>query len=132
MDIRPIHTEDDYKQALAEVSRLVDLEPEMASPDGDKLEVLATLVEAYEAAHYPMMLSDPIEAIKFRMEMQGLRAVDMTSYFGSPSKTSEVLNRHRSLSIAMIRKLHKGLGLPLEVLVQDAEKTNGPGRALTF
>ena len=120
MNIRPIHTDDDYKQALAEVSRLVDLDPEVASPDGDKLEVLATLVEAYEAEHYPVTLPDPIEAIKFKMEMQGLRAVDMTCYFGSPSKTSEVLSRRRSLSIAMIRKLHKGLGMPLEVLVQDS------------
>ncbi|MFA9273514.1 MAG: type II toxin-antitoxin system HigA family antitoxin [Candidatus Aquirickettsiella gammari] len=120
MDIRPIHTEDDYKQALAEVSRLVDLDPEVASPDGDKLEVMATLIEAYEAARFPVTLPDPIEAIKFKMEMQGLRAVDMTSYFGSPSKTSEVLNRHRSLSIAMIRKLHKELGMPLEVLVQES------------
>lgn len=120
MDIRPIHTEFDYKQALAEVSRLVDLDPEMGTSNGDKLEVLATLVEAYEAKRYPSTLPNPIEAIKFRMEDQGLRPVDMTDYFGSPSKTSEVLSGHRGLSITMIRKLHKGLGLPLEVLLQEA------------
>lgn len=124
MDIRPIHTQQDYRLALAEVSRLVDLDPEAGTPDGDKLEVLATLVEAYEAAHYPATLPDPIDAIKFRMEMQGLRPADMVAYFGSPSKTSEVLNRHRGLSLAMIRKLHKGLGMPLEVLVQEAGLTS--------
>ncbi|MBC3918122.1 transcriptional regulator [Undibacterium sp. CY18W] len=119
MDIRPIHTQEDYKRALAEVSRLVDIDPEVGTPDGDKLEVLATLVELYEAVEYPATLPSPIDAIKFRMEMQGLRPADMTDYFGSPSKTSEVLNGHRSLSIQMIRKLHKGLGMPLEILVQE-------------
>lgn len=118
MKIKPIYTETDYKAALKEVSRLVDKDPEIGSEEGDKLEVLATLVEAYEAEHYPAILPDPIEAIKFRMDQQGLRAVDMVPYFGSASKVSEVLNRHRGLSVMMIRKLHKGLGLPLEVLVQ--------------
>lgn len=117
--IRPIHTKADYQQALAEISRLVDIDPEPGTLEGDKLEVLATLVEAYEREHFPMNLPDPIEAIKFSMESRGLRPADMVDYFGSPSKTSEVLNRHRRLSITMIRKLHKGLGMPLEVLVQD-------------
>jgi HTH-type transcriptional regulator / antitoxin HigA len=117
--IRPIHTNEDYQLALKEIARLVDIDPAVGTSDGDKMEVLATLVEVYEAVHYPMTLPDPIEAIKFSMETHGLRPADMANYFGSPSKTSEVLNRHRRLSITMIRKLHKGLGMPLEVLIQD-------------
>lgn len=117
--IRPIHNHDDYQQSLAEISRLVDIDPAEGTFEGDRLEVLATLVEVYEREHYPLTLPDPIEAIKFSMEANGLRPADMVDYFGSPSKTSEVLNRHRRLSITMIRKLHQGLGMPLEVLVQD-------------
>jgi HTH-type transcriptional regulator / antitoxin HigA len=123
MNIRPIHTDADYRVTLAEVSRLVDLDPPLGSPDGDKLEILAILLEAYEAVQYPASLPDPVEAIQSIMESQGLRPIDMTAYFGSASKASEVLNRSRRLSLAMIRKLHQGLGIPLAILIQDSRLT---------
>jgi len=116
MDIRPIRTEKDYEAALAEIERLFDAAPN--TPDGDRLEVLLTLVEAYEAQHYPIPAPDPIEAIKYYMESRGLSRGDLEPYIGSRARVAEVLNRRRPLSLTMIRKLHSGLGIPAEVLVQ--------------
>jgi HTH-type transcriptional regulator/antitoxin HigA len=113
--INPIKTEADYEATLARVEELWGAKPD--TPEGDELEVLFTLVEAYEAKHYPIAPPDPVEAIKFEMESRGLTRKDLEHYLGSRGRVSEVLNHKRSLSIKMIRNLHKGLGIPLESLV---------------
>jgi HTH-type transcriptional regulator/antitoxin HigA len=117
MEIRPIHNEHDYKEALQIVSVLVDADPAPGTPEGDRLEVLATLIERYEAEHFPLDLPDPIEAIKFRMEQAGLSASDMQPYLGNLNRVYEVLNRKRGLSLAMIRRLNRELKIPAEVLI---------------
>ena len=119
MDIRPIKTEADYQAALAEIERLFDAPP--GTPEGDRLEVLATLVEAYENKHYNLPLPDPIEAIRYYMESRGLSRRDLEPYIGSRGRVSEILNRKRPFSIEMIRRLHAGLGIPAEVLIQPYE-----------
>ncbi len=119
MDIRPIKTEADYQAALEEIERLFDAAPD--TPEGDCLEVLTTLVEAYEDKHYAIPLPDPIEAIRYYMESRGLSRRDLEPYVGSRSRVSEILNRKRPLSIGMIRRLHAGLGIPAEVLIQPYE-----------
>jgi HTH-type transcriptional regulator/antitoxin HigA len=115
MDIKPIRTRRDYKAALAEIERLFDAKP--GTPDGDRLDVLATLVEVYEQQHYPILPPDPVEAILYFMESRGMGRKDLEPYLGSRAKVSEVLNRKRPLSIEMIRRLHEGLGIPAEVLI---------------
>ena len=115
MDIKPIRTQRDYKAALEEIERLFDAKP--GTPDGDRLDVLATLVEVYEQQHYPILPPDPVEAILHFMESRGMGRKDLEPYLGSRAKVSEVLNRKRPLSIEMIRRLHKGLGIPAEVLI---------------
>jgi HTH-type transcriptional regulator/antitoxin HigA len=114
MDIRPIRTEADYEAALAEVEVFFDMEPEPepGTPDGDRFDVLATLIVAYEAQHYPIDPPDPIEAIKFRMEQQGLTPKDLVPMIGGLNRVYEVLNRKRGLSLAMIRKLQTSWGFP--------------------
>jgi HTH-type transcriptional regulator/antitoxin HigA len=116
MDIRPIRTEKDHQSALQEVDRLFNASPN--TPEGDILEVLITLIEAYEEKHHDIPWPDPIVAILYTMESRGLSRRDLEPYIGSRSKVSEVLTRKRPLSIEMIRKLHAGLGLPAEVLIQ--------------
>ncbi len=118
MDIHPIKTERDYDAALAEVERIMDAEPD--TPEGDRLDVLATLIEAYEAKHHVIDLPDPIEAIKFRMEQMGLSRKELEPYIGSRARVAEVLNRKRQLSLGMIRRLRKGLDIPAEVLIQPS------------
>ena len=115
-ELKPIRTEEDYEAALAEIGRLWGARS--GTPEGDRLEVLATLVEAYEAEHHLMDPPDPIEAIKFRMEQQGLTRKDLERLLGTRTRVSEVLNRKRSLSIAMIRRLHEELGISAEVLIR--------------
>jgi HTH-type transcriptional regulator/antitoxin HigA len=112
-----IKTEKDYEGALARINDLMDSDP--GTPAGDELELLVTLVELYENAKHPIDLPDPVEAIKFRMEQLGLKQKDLIPHIGSRSKVSEVLSRQRPLSIAMIRKLNVGLGIPAEVLLQE-------------
>jgi HTH-type transcriptional regulator/antitoxin HigA len=119
MEIRPIKTEADCQAALEEIERLFDAAPD--TPEGDRLEVLVTLVEAYEEKHYTIPLPDPIEAIQYYMESRGLTRRDLESYIGSRGRVSEILNRKRPLSIEMIRRLHAGLGIPAEVLIQPYE-----------
>ncbi len=119
MDPRIIRTEQDYEVALDYVATLMDAEPE--SPQEQELELFSLLVATYEREHFPIDPPDPVEAILFRMEQEGLTRKDMTAYIGSPSKVSEVLNRKRPLSLSMIRALHKGLGIPAEVLVQEPQ-----------
>lgn len=117
MEIRPIHTEQDYSEALKAIAALVDADPAPNTPEGDRLEILSVLVENYEAKHFPLELPDPIEAIKFRMEQGNLSVADMQPYLGSTSRVYEVLNRTRNLSLNMIRRLHHGLHIPAEVLI---------------
>ena len=116
MKIKPIKTKADYEAALKEIERLWG--SGYGSPEGDKLDVLATLVEAYEERHYPIPPPDPIEAILHYMENQGLSAHDLEPYLGSRRCVLEVLTRQRSLSLDMIRKLHIELGIPADILVQ--------------
>ncbi|WP_175214129.1 helix-turn-helix domain-containing protein [Achromobacter aegrifaciens] len=118
MEIRPVHTEADYKSALKEISRLMESDPELGTPDGDRLDVLATLVQAYEMKHYPVDLPDPVEAIKFRMEQGGLTPKDLEPMIGKRNRVYEVLNRKRGLTLPMIWRLHTELGIPAESLIQ--------------
>lgn len=114
-NLKPIRTAADYDEALAEVERLWGARTGTA--EGDRLDILATLVDAYENEHYPMDPPDPIEAIKFRMEQQGLTRKDLEGMLGSRTRVAEVLNRQRGLSINMIRRLHERLGISAEVLI---------------
>ena len=117
MNIHPIRTKADYKRALREVSAYFDNEPEPGSADGDRFEILTTLVEAYEAKHFPIDAPDPIEAIRFRMEQGGLTVKDLVPSIGQPNRVYEVLNRKRGLTLEMIRNLHRNLGIPAESLI---------------
>ncbi|UQB41938.1 DNA-binding protein [Thiomicrospira microaerophila] len=117
MKIKPIRTKDEYQEALSRIDSLFDAQP--GTDAGDELEVLITLVDAYESKMYVIEAPDPIEAIKFRMEQQGLSDADLTPMLGQRSRVSEVLNRKRRLSLSMIRKLHQGLNIPLESLISD-------------
>lgn len=118
MEIKAIRTEADYLAALREVSALIDLDPASDSPEGERLEVLGTLVQAYEAKHYPIDPPDPIEAIKFRMDQSGLSVKDLVPYIGPPNRVYEVLSYKRPLSLNMIRRLSEGLHIPAEVLIR--------------
>ena len=115
-DLKPIRTEADYEKALAEIERLWGARA--GTPEGDRLDILATLIDVYENEHYPMDPPDPIEAIRFRMEQQGLTRKDLAGILGSRTRVAEVLNRRRGLSIHMIRRLHEKLGIAVEVLIR--------------
>jgi HTH-type transcriptional regulator/antitoxin HigA len=115
MNIFPIRTEADYEKALSRIEILMNAE--FNTPEGDELDILTTLVENYEAKHFPIPPCDPIEAIRFRMEQMGLEDKDLTPIIGSRSKVSEVLNHKRQLSISMIRNLHAQLNVPYESLI---------------
>jgi HTH-type transcriptional regulator/antitoxin HigA len=119
-EIKPIRTKADYKAALSEMEELWGAKG--GTPRGDRLDVLATLVEAYEAEHYPIDPPDPIEAIKFRMEQRGLSRRDLEEMIGARSRIAEVLNRKRPLSIKMIRRLNEQLGISAEVLIRPSRK----------
>jgi HTH-type transcriptional regulator / antitoxin HigA len=118
MNIKPIHNEMDYLATKREVSAYFDNEPEPNTPDGDRFEVLLTLVEAYEAKHYQIDPPDPVEAIKFRMEQEGLTAKDLVPMIGRVNRVYEILNRKRGLTSAMIWNLHEGLGISAESLIR--------------
>ena len=118
-ELRPIRSEADYAAALEEVERLWGAAA--GTPDGDRLDVLATLISAYEAARVPLEPPDPIEAITFRLEQQGLTRKHLEKILGSRTRVAEVLNRKRGLSIAMIRRLHAELGVPAEVLIRPTK-----------
>lgn len=116
MQIRPIKTRADHRAALKEIERLMDARP--GTPAGDRLEVLTTLVEHYESQHEQIEPPDPIDALLYYMESRGLKRRDLEPYLGSRARVAEVLNRRRSLTIEMIRKLHAGLGISAEVLIR--------------
>ncbi len=115
MNIQPIKSRQDYANALKRIQRLMDAKP--GSRQEDELDVLATLISAYEDKHFPVTVPDPVEAILFRMEQQGLTRSDLEPFIGTSGRVSEVLSRKRGLSLSMIRKLHAGLRIPLENLV---------------
>lgn len=115
--VRSIQTEADYDAALADVDALMDAEP--GTPEGARLDVLVTLIEAYEARHWPIDPPDPIEAIRVRMEQKNLRPRDLQSMVGSRGRVSEILSRKRALTLPMIRKLSRGLDLPADILIQE-------------
>ncbi len=123
MKPKVIKTEADYDEALSRIEELMEMEE--TSEVVDELELLATLVELYEAEVYPIPPPDPIDALRFRMEQQGLKQKDLVPFMGSKSKVSEVLAGKRMLSLNMIRKLHEGLGMPLEVLLGPGEVALG-------
>lgn len=117
MDIKPIRTKADYKAALKAVESLMGAKAR--TPQGDRLDVLVTLIEGYERQHFPMDLPDAVEAIKFRMEQQGLTPKDLEPLIGRSNRVYEVLNRRRGLTLAMIQRLHAGLGIPAESLLRQ-------------
>ena len=117
--IRPIRTDADYRAALALVAPYFDNEPEIDSDAGAHFEAMLTLIEAYEAKHYPMSPPDPIEAILFRMDQQGLKPKDLQPMIGQMNRVYEVLNGKRKLTLAMVWRLHIGLGIPAESLIRQ-------------
>ncbi len=116
MKIKPVRTKKDYAAALKEIERLFDAKPGTA--DGDLLEVLTALIYVYEEKHHAVPLPNPIDAIQYYMESRGLTRRDLEKYLGSRARVSEVLNRKRAITMEMIRNLHRGLGIPAEVLIQ--------------
>ena len=120
MDIKPIKTDADYRAALSEVEKLMMAEPD--TPEGEKLDVWVTLVEAYERKHYPLDLPDPIEAIKFVMEQKGLTVKDLEPMIGKSNRVYEVLNHKRPLTLKMIWRLHEQLGIPAESLIKQLSR----------
>ena len=122
MHIKPTKTKADYRAALKEIESLMTAKPN--TPQGERLEVLVTLVEAYEHKHYPLDLPDPIEAIKFRMEQMELTPRDLVPVIGQLNRVYEVLNHKRPLTLKMIRRLHNQLGIPAESLIKQPENSH--------
>ena len=120
MNIEPIKTDGDYWRTLVEIESLMTAERD--TPEGDRLDVLVTLVEAWEAQHYPVDLPDPIAAIRYHMEQNGLAPKDLAPYIGGRNRVYEVLNRKRSLSLKMIWRLHRELGIPAESLIKSVDQ----------
>jgi HTH-type transcriptional regulator / antitoxin HigA len=116
MNVTPIKTKRDYRRALKEIESVMDAK--RGTPEGDRLDVLVTLVEAWEAKHYPLDLPDPVEAIKYHMELKGLAPRDLVPYIGSRNRVYEVLSRKRPLTLRMVWRLHEGLGIPAESLIK--------------
>ncbi len=115
MDIKPIKNERDYKAALKTIEKLMNAK--VGSKDGDRLDVLVTLVDAYEAKHYAIDTPNPVAAIRFVMEQRDLERSDLEEFIGSRARVSEVLNHKRKLTLSMIRKLNAGLGIPADILI---------------
>ena len=121
MNIKPIKTKADHRAALREIETL--MMAKLNTPEGERLDVLVTLVEAYERKHYAIELPDPVEAIKFAMEQRGLSVKDLVPMIGGTNRIYEVLNRKRPLSLKMIWRLHKNLGIPAESLIRPMEES---------
>lgn len=117
MTVKPLKTEEDYQRALQRLEDIFDALPN--TEEGDELEVLSILIDAYEKQHHPIDLPDPVEAIKFRMDQLGLKQKDLVAIVGFKSRVSEILNRKRKLNLDMIRKLNQSLQIPTDVLIQD-------------
>jgi len=116
MDIVPIKSQSGYRRILKEIESL--MHARRNTPEGDRLDVLVTLVEAWERKHYPLDLPDPVEAIKYHMEQNGMQPRDLIPFIGNRNRVHEVLNRKRELTLNMIRQLHEGLGIPAESLIK--------------
>ena len=116
MTIYPIRSETDYEATLTRIDALFDAEP--GTPEADELDILVTLVEAYEELHYSIPAPDPVAAIEYYLESRGLRRQDLEPYLGNRARVSEILNRKRPLSLRMIQRLHEGLGISADVLIQ--------------
>jgi len=120
MDVQPIKTKRDYLRTLKQIESLMDARRD--TPEGDRLDVLVTLVEAWEAKHYRLGLPDPVEAIKYHMEQKGLEPRDLIPFIGSRNRVYEILNGKRPLTLRMVRRLHEGLGIPAESLIKVGEE----------
>ena len=120
MNIKPVRTKADHRAALKEIGSLMNARAN--TPEGERLDVLVTLVEAYERKHVPMDMPDPVEAIKFVMEQRGLTVKDLESMIGRTNRIYEVLNRKRPLTLKMIWRLHQGLGIPAECLIKPSDE----------
>ena len=116
MDIRPILTDADLDWALEEIEQYYDHEPERGTPEADRFQVLATLIEAYEDKHHPIEQANPIDVLRFVMEQNGLKQTDLVEYIGNRGRVSEIMNRKRPLTLAMIRRLSEGLHIPIDAL----------------
>jgi HTH-type transcriptional regulator/antitoxin HigA len=121
VEIKPVKSKADYKAALMETETLMTAAPN--TPEGERLDMLVTLIEAYERKHYPLDFPDPVEAIKFVMESRGLSAKDLRPMIGRLNRVYEVLNRKRPLTLKMVWRLHKGLGIPAESLIKQPENS---------
>ena len=119
MNIKPSKTDADYRAALQEIETLMMATPD--TPEGEKLDILVTLVEAYESRHYPIDLPDPVAAIRFEMEQKGLTVKDLEPMIGKSNRVYEILNHKRALTLKMIWRLHQGLGIPAESLIKPTE-----------
>ena len=119
MKIKPIKSEADHRRALLEIDRLMDARPN--TPAGDRLDILTTLVEAWEQKHHAIEAPDPVEAIRFAMEQHGVTRRDLETLIGSRARVAEVLNRKRRLTLPMIRRLHEKLGIPAEILIREPD-----------
>src|SRR3990172_6177876 len=126
MDIRPIKTEVDYQVALKKIEKLLDAAPD--TPEGDQLEVLATLVEAYEEQQFAIPAPDPVEAVNYFMESRGLTRKDLEPFIGNRARVSEILNRRRPLTLRMIQRLHLELGMPAEMLLRPYQAPKARAR----
>ncbi|HMV39907.1 MAG TPA: transcriptional regulator [Plasticicumulans sp.] len=124
MEIRPVRTESDYRATLAEIETLMNAGA--GTPEGDRLDVLVTLVEAYERQHYPLDFPDPVEAIKFRMEQQGLTVEDLVPVIGRKNRVYEILARKRPLTLRMIEGLHRVFSIPAESLLKRSDRRHQP------
>ena len=120
MEIKPIRTKTDYRAALKKIEALMSARA--GSPEGERLDVMVTLVEAYERKHYPLDLPDPVEAIKFRMDQMALAPKDLVPMIGQINRVYEILNRKRPLTLQMIRRLHQKLGIPAESLIKEPDQ----------
>ena len=118
--LKPIRSKKDYQAALKEIEKLFDAEPN--TPQGDYLEILVTLVEAYEDQHYKIDFPDPVSALEYWMESRGMEREALSPYLGSRARISEILNRKRNLSLEMVRKLHDGLHIPAEILIKSSHR----------
>jgi HTH-type transcriptional regulator / antitoxin HigA len=123
--IKPIKTEPDYGAAITRINQLLDINPSPGSDQDNELEILSTLVEVYEDNHYPILPPDPVEAIKLMMEEKGMNTKHLIPLFGSKSRVSEVMNRKKPFTLKMIYKLHKALGLPLEIFINERSFASG-------
>ncbi len=128
-NIRPVRTEDDYNWALAEITKYFENEPETGSPDGERFDVLATLIEAYEDKHYPISAPDPVATIAAHMEHHSLSQRALAEVIGSPSRASEILNRKRPLTLDMIHAINTKWRIPADVLIQPYHLDAGAGRS---